>query len=117
MYRLPILLLGSMAVGCGRSTEPTPIDATGTWTARAPLLEARQEVAVAVLQGWIYVAGGFRIDASSANTVEVYDPVTDHWSTVAPLPQGLNHPAAAVLGERLYVLGGDNGSGSVDTNY
>jgi len=105
-----------VVVCCGHGTEPTQ-SSSGTWTTRSPLLEARQEVGVAVLQGRIYVAGGFRQDRSSANTVEVYDPALDRWTMAAPMPQGLNHPAAAVAGDRLYVLGGDNGSGAVATNY
>ena len=88
-----------------------------TWSALAPLLEARQEVGVGELLGRIYVAGGYRADGSSATTVEVYDPATDRWTMAAPLPQGLNHPAAAVVGERFYVLGGDDGRGAVATNY
>jgi N-acetylneuraminic acid mutarotase len=72
---------------------------------------------VGELLGRIYVAGGYRADGSSANTVEVYDPSTDRWTMAAPLPQGLNHPVAAVAGGRFYVLGGDNGRGSVATNY
>ncbi len=119
------LLLFVLAIaGCRRSTEPTPVPSPSappgggnTWTALAPLLEPRQEVGVAELQGRIYVAGGYRLNRSSANTVEVYDPATDRWSMAAPMPQGRNHPAAAVVGDRFYVLGGDDGRGSVATNY
>ncbi len=73
------------------------------------MLEARQEVAVAELDGLMYVIGGFRESAvpfGIAPTVEVYDPESDEWSFVAPLPKGLHHTAAASVGGLLYVIGG-----------
>ncbi len=69
-------------------------------------MEPRQEVAVAALEGQIYVIGGFRGDASVADTVEVYDPNTDSWSFAAPLPTGLHHAAAAAVEGKVYVIGG-----------
>jgi N-acetylneuraminic acid mutarotase len=79
------------------------------WESRAPMLEARQEVAVAELDGRMYVIGGFfaaEILFGIAATVEVYDPETEEWSFVAPLPVGLHHTAAASVGGLLYVIGG-----------
>jgi N-acetylneuraminic acid mutarotase len=125
MWWLAVLLVTLAAPACGGSAPPTAAPAPGVspagggnaWTALAPMLEARQELGVAELRGRIYAAGGYRVDHSSANTVEVYDPVTDRWSFAAPMPQGLNHPAAAVAEDRLYVLGGDDGRGAVATTY
>jgi N-acetylneuraminic acid mutarotase len=76
------------------------------WGERAPLGVPRQEVATAELGGKVYVGGGFRADASVADTLEVYDPRTDRWSAAAPLPIPLHHPAAAAVGGKLYVIGG-----------
>lgn len=81
----------------------------GQWIRRAPLGEARQEVAVAALDGLIYVIGGLRMDRSTADTVEVYDPVTDTWRFGAPLPLPVHHTAAAAVGDKLYVIGGFTG--------
>lgn len=74
---------------------------------------ARTEVAVAALDGLIYVIGGFerpnswKIWQSSVSTrVEVYDPVTNRWSSKPDLPVGLHHAGAAVLDGALYVAGG-----------
>ncbi len=82
------------------------VDAAGAWSTRAPNAEARQEVGVAVLAGKIYMVGGFRGDASTAPTVEVYDPVAGAWSFIAPLPVALHHVGAASVGGKLYVIGG-----------
>ncbi len=83
-----------------------PQNGEAAWSERAPLPEARQEVAVAELGGQVYVLGGFRSDGSVANTVEIYDPDGDTWTMSAPLPVGLHHAAAASVGGRLYVIGG-----------
>ena len=78
-----------------------------------PAPTARTEVAVAALDGLIYVVGGFEqssswsIRQSSASTkVEVYDSVTNRWSSRPDLPMGLHHAGAAVLDGALYVVGG-----------
>ena len=83
------------------------------WEVRAPMLEARQEVAVAELDGRMYVVGGFRasppgtqLPVEPVATVEVYDPATDTWEFVAPLPTPLHHTAAVGVDGRLYVMGG-----------
>jgi N-acetylneuraminic acid mutarotase len=78
----------------------------GQWITLAPMNEPRQEVAVAELNGRIYVIGGLRRDRSTANTVEAYNPVTNTWQFVAPLPLPLHHTTAASVGGKLYVIGG-----------
>lgn len=85
----------------------------GHWMTGAPAPTARTEVAVAALDGLIYVAGGFEqssswmIRQSSVSTkVQTYDPVTNRWSSKPDLPIGLHHAGAAVLDGDLYVAGG-----------
>ncbi len=80
-----------------------------SWATRAPLQEPRQEVAVAELDGEVYVIGGLRADLSTADSVEVYDPMMDEWRFAAPVPTPLHHAAAAAVGGRLYVIGGHSG--------
>lgn len=86
----------------------------GTWERRAPMNEPRQEVGVAAVAGKIYVAGGFRANGTTADTVEVYDAETDRWELVAPLPLPLHHPAAASVGGKLYIIGGTSPFGVSD---
>jgi len=111
--RAAVVLLSLAAVGClGRTTDsraPIDIGAPGAWSVHRPMPTARQEVAVAVLAGRIFVIGGFGALAEPVPTVEVYDPVTDLWETRAPLPAPTHHPAAAVIGDRLFVVGGYTG--------
>jgi N-acetylneuraminic acid mutarotase len=75
------------------------------WLDLAPLNQARQEVAVAELDGKIYVIGGFA-GLAIVDTVEVYDPVQQSWSNAAPLPTVIHHTAAVGLDGTLYVIGG-----------
>jgi N-acetylneuraminic acid mutarotase len=67
---------------------------------------ARQEVAVATVDGRVFVVGGLLFDQSTTGTVEAWDPGTDAWTTVAPLPVPLHHSVAAEVGGKLYVIGG-----------
>src|SRR6266436_3320026 len=93
--------LGVLAVsglvlgGClGKTTDsPAPIDikSPGQWSALAPMPTARQEVAVAVLDGRVFVIGGLGEASEPVATVEVYDPAADRWETRAPLPAATHH--------------------------
>jgi Kelch motif len=109
----PPILAGLFGAGCfGITTDsPAPLDvaAPGTWATRATMPSERQEVAVAVLDGRMYVIGGFGEGASPVATVEAYDPATDRWEARASLPEATHHPAAAVVGGRLFVVGGYTG--------
>jgi N-acetylneuraminic acid mutarotase len=66
----------------------------------------RTEVAVAALDGLIYVIGGFEGDGTPSAKVEVYDPATDTWSEAAPLPEARHHAAAVEVFGKLWVVGG-----------
>jgi N-acetylneuraminic acid mutarotase len=79
----------------------------GSWVRLAPVGEARQEVAVAEVNGKIYLVGGIGAGIS-LRSVEVYDPKIDRWSFVAPMPETLHHTSAVGLDGRLYVIGGYN---------
>jgi len=90
----------------------------GTWRTAAPMPTKRTEVAVAALDGKIYVVGGFEkpslgnvLNFAITPSVEMYDAVTDRWTSKAPLPVGLHHVGIGVVDGRLYVIGGYTKSG------
>jgi N-acetylneuraminic acid mutarotase len=108
------------------TASPTPTatvvpPAAGEWGRRAELPEANSEMAVAELDGKIYVIGGYPASRETVGTVQVYDAATDRWSLTTPLPAPLNHEMAVAVGGLVYVIGGQStsaGSGSyVDTVY
>lgn len=78
----------------------------GTWRSLVPLPTARQELATAVLNGKVYVIGGYGFNGTSTDLVEVYNPATDTWASAHPLPAPVNHNAAAVAAGKLYSLAG-----------
>ncbi len=87
------------------AAAPAPGARAAAWSNPAPLQVARQELAVAELDGRLYVVGGIQ-GVNVLSLVEVYDPVGDAWSFVAPLPTGVHHSAAASVDGKLYVIGG-----------
>lgn len=75
------------------------------WTARPQPFQRRALVA-AVLDGRIYVIGGFDPDSRESRRVDVCDPRTATWSQAAELPAPARNgfaPAACVLDGALYV--------------
>lgn len=79
----------------------------GRWTTAAPLPEERTEVAVAALEGTIYLAGGF----GGRGALLAYDPATDRWrERAAPPISGVHHAGLAAVDGRLYLVGGYTGA-------
>src|SRR5262249_61643386 len=63
---------------------------------------ARSEIALAELDGRIYVTGSF----TGERELEIYDARANRWSRGAPLPHSVHHPAAAALAGKIYAIGG-----------
>jgi N-acetylneuraminic acid mutarotase len=80
------------------------------WTSRAALPTGRERGAgvTGVIDGKIYVAGGFRSGARAQ--VDVYDPIQDEWASVADLPAARDHACGGVIDGKLIVAGGRNPS-------
>ncbi len=85
----------------------------GHWMTGTPAQSERTEVAVAALDGLIYVAGGFEkpnvwnlFRFTVSQTVEAYNPATNRWTPKASLPIGLHHAGAAALEGHVYIVGG-----------
>ena len=82
--------------------------ALDAWEAVAPMDSARQEHAVAVLDGKLYAVGGYSGgDGSYLSSVERYDPTTNAWEAVAPLAASRAAVSLAVLDGKLYAVGGE----------
>jgi N-acetylneuraminic acid mutarotase len=78
----------------------------GCWLSGAPLPTPRQEMQQVLLNGKIFVIGGFIQGGIGTDLVEVYDPQNNTWSTSTPLPQKMHHISTAEVNGKIYVLGG-----------
>jgi N-acetylneuraminic acid mutarotase len=66
----------------------------------------RGEVAGAVLDGRLYVAGGFDRTRETTDAFEAYDVAADAWAPLAPLPERRDHTALAAMDGRIWAAGG-----------
>jgi N-acetylneuraminic acid mutarotase len=99
----------------------TPTD-RGEWGARAGLLVANSEFALAESNGKLYVMGGYPASRVTSRAVQVYDIASNSWQLGPPLPQPNNHGMAAAVDGRIYLLGGQTtdhqeGATAVNTVY
>ncbi|WP_041170390.1 thrombospondin type 3 repeat-containing protein [Vibrio sp. EJY3] len=84
-----------------------------SWSEGSPMPTPRRGSAGAVLNGEIYVVGGY--GEGQLAIVEAYNPLTDQWTTKASLPSPRWYPSAAAVDGKLYVIGGtDNNDQRVD---
>ncbi len=82
----------------------------GRWAATPEMQTKRSEVAAAILDGHLYVAGGIA-QFGSTDAFEAYDLREKRWRQLAPLPEALHHAALAASGSRLILTGGYAGMG------
>ena len=109
----------------GQTANPVTVSvlssSPGTWVRRPDLLEPISEMAVAELDGKIYVIGGCPSTRVSVRTVQVYDPIAGTWKLATPLPVALNHTMSIAASGKVYVIGGQPDAGGngpfVDTVY
>ena len=83
-----------------------------SWSDIAPMgaAAARGASALGVVDGKIYVAGGFRA-GQAVDDFSVYDPVADSWDHNLPsIPGPRDHLVAAAVGGLFYAISGRNGS-------
>jgi len=89
--------------------------ATNQWERRANKPTAVANVGAAVVDGLIYVPGGYDENNTVRDILEVYDPQQDRWTTAAPLPRPICNYAIAPVEGGFYLFGGWDGTGYLDT--
>jgi len=85
------------------------------WTTVAPSPIARSEAASAVVDGKLYVFGGYirstvKPMLEPISRADVYDPVNNTWTQIKDLPKPLTHTGTAVDGRDIYLAGGYPGT-------
>ncbi len=96
---------------CGRTLDTVEVYdlTTGRWTPGPPLPEPRAAFATAVIDGQIYVIGGYNAQTKRVySSVLALDPRAGEWRWVADLPEkrGRVFPSAGVCDGKLAVFDG-----------
>ena len=96
----------SVSLTAGTNTHDVVLPPTGEWGLRAPLIEPNSELALAELDGKLYLFGGYPASRQTARTVQVYDIASDLWELGPQLPQPNNHGMATSVNGKIYLIGG-----------
>ena len=84
------------------------------WEVKASAPTKRHSLAVGVIRGLVYVAGGReQIFAKNFNTLEIYDPKTNTWSQGPSMITGLGTVGGTVVNNLFVVAGGEEGESRV----
>jgi hypothetical protein len=91
--------------GADKKRDRVPTGSKSTTTG-PPIPVGRTEVAGALWDGKIAVAGGFPSPDGSTDRLDVFDLSSGTWSSGPTLPHTYDHASLAELGGRLYLVGG-----------
>lgn len=86
--------------------------AKDAWTKKKNMPVASHHIALAEVNGKVYVFGGFKYPDSGPaawqpmDNAWEYDPAADTWKALAPLPTKRGSPNAVVVGNKIHVIGG-----------
>lgn len=90
------------------AAEPTSAptaESIGAWSAAQRMIEPwRSEMPAVMLDGFVYVPGGF----GGMDRLERYNPVGDQWEALAIMPGARHHNMSSAHGGQLYVFGGSD---------
>jgi N-acetylneuraminic acid mutarotase len=104
-----MLVLVFLAASCLMVAEPAFSSADvadDSWVSKASMHQARRGMGVAVVNGKIYVIGGYTKNGV-VGTNEEYDPATDTWTLKKPMPTPRWRFAIAVYDNKIYCIGGE----------
>jgi Kelch motif len=76
------------------------------WTVLPPMLSARSFFGGGVIDGRVYVAGGYSTNQFELNSAEVYDPVKGTWDPIASMGIHMAASDSAVIDGKLFVTEG-----------
>lgn len=82
-----------------------------SWSYGKQMSVPRDRVAVATVNGKMYVIGGHGGGSDNSTVVEEYDPQTDAWTRKTDMPTGRSYASAAALNGLIYVIGGTRADG------
>jgi len=106
-FRTFVVMMAMTFSSIGRTDETAwP---TLEWKQGAPTPFARVESPTAVVDGKLFLFGGFTEDLQASNQLDVYDPTTDTWMRKKETPTQLTHLNPAIDGTTVWFAGGFKG--------
>jgi len=87
----------------------TVASTNGTWTYKPFMPTARSGSRAAIINGLLYVVGGFGSPPVTGRELEVYDPHQGTWQSLAPMPTARGSAGVGGINGKLYVAGGSSG--------
>lgn len=80
---------------------------TSSWNTLAPSPVERFESQGIVVNGKLYIFGGFvNSKLQATRRSDVYEPTTNRWRRINDLPEALTHSAVVASGQTIYLVGG-----------
>lgn len=111
MYRCFFALLFVLLAACSQKVQEAPLEptlqATFNWQQRRSAPNTLFESQGAVVDGRLYIFGGFynsKIEATRASYV--YSPTSNRWQRIADMPAKITHAGVAVVGKTIWFVGG-----------
>jgi N-acetylneuraminic acid mutarotase len=105
-------VLTALALGCSSPATPAKADAPPeqhafAWSEAAPCPVPRFEAMAAVVNGEVWVMGGFLSSALDVTTrIDIYDPSRDAWRLGPELPGAQTHAGVVTDGNDIVLAGG-----------
>ncbi len=90
--------------------DPAGAAGAGSWTSKAVMTTARGEAAAAVVNGTVYVSGGW--NGGALTTVEAYDPIANGWTPKTSMATARHALSALSVNGIAYASGGFNTTGT-----
>ena len=102
--------LASLAFALALASSPAAFAQTAIapsiWTEIAPMPQAQVEAGAVLLDGKIYVMGGWADETAPWAETRIYDIAGNSWSAGVPMPEAIHHQGVATVGGKIYVVGG-----------
>jgi len=87
--------------------------AANQWEARSRMPVKAASYELVLLNGRIYVVGGFTAPDTPCDALQEYDPATNRWTIRRSMPTARSRVGIVILDGSMYVLGGKTGGDSV----
>ena len=78
--------------------------ATNSWTWKRDMPSVRWDMKAAVINGKVYVPGGWTLQRKPTASLYVYNPASDTWARKRDMPAAGGGGVTAVIGGKLYVV-------------